>query len=145
MTPEADTAGLTSSAAPGAVDEVSRAKARSAAAQAWVKQLDMRFSLDCVSARWGERGRWDRLGVQGEPRGERGAERKREADAGDGGRPADPIEDLAQHGAAGETTQEVAGEIEPARRAAIGRGGATDEAGGRRLGKEGTDGKQREP
>src|SRR6266545_7108659 len=45
MTPEADTAGLTPSAAPGADDDVSKAKARSAAAQAWVKQLDMGFSL----------------------------------------------------------------------------------------------------
>src|SRR5215208_4545213 len=127
MMPEADTAGLTASAAPGAVDEVSRAKARSAAAQAWVKQLDMRFSLDCVSARWGERGRWDRLGVQGEPRGERGGERKREDDGGEGGRPDHPVEDLAQHGAGGEATQEVTGQVEPARRAAVGRGGAADE------------------
>ncbi len=43
--PEADTTGLTPSAEPGTVDDAISEKARRAAAQAWVMQLDMGFSV----------------------------------------------------------------------------------------------------
>src|SRR5437588_9536324 len=77
-----------------------------------------------------------------EPRREQRAERQRDADAQHARRPAQAIEDLAQHGAAGQAAQEVAGKIEAACRAAVGRGGAANEAGGRGLGEEGTDADQ---
>ena len=41
--------------------------------------------------------------------------------AGDAGRPAEAVEHLAQHGAADQAAEEVAGEVEAARRAAVGR------------------------
>ena len=66
-------------------------------------------------------------------------------DAGDAGRPTIGVEEPAERRAAGETAEEVAGEVEPAGRAAVARGGPADEAGNSGLGGEGPDRQQREP
>ena len=68
---------------------------------------------------------------------EEGTEHERGADADHARSPAEAIEDLAQQSAAREAAQEIAGEIEAACRTPVGRGGAADEAGRRRLGEEG--------
>src|ERR1700757_4461742 len=54
-----------------------------------------------------------------EPRRQQCAEREREPDACHARRPAQAIEDLAQHGAAGQAAQEIAGKVESACRAAV--------------------------
>ena len=50
MTPDVETAGRAPSAAAGAWNDSSMAKASAAAEQAWVKQLDIGFSWMCFSA-----------------------------------------------------------------------------------------------
>src|ERR1044072_3643148 len=77
-----------------------------------------------------------------EPGREQRAQGQRDADADDARRPAPPVEDLAQHGAARKAAQEIAREIEAACSTAIDRGGATDETGRCRLGEEGADSDQ---
>ena len=54
-------------------------------------------------------GRLDRLQAEREKRGED----ERQRDAGNAGRPAVAVEDLAEHGAADEPPEEIAGEIDP--------------------------------
>src|SRR5258707_877167 len=76
---------------------------------------------------------------------EQGGDEQRQRDAGDESAPAEGIEDLAEHGAADETAEEIAGEVDAARRAAIGGRRATDEAGRRGLSEEGADADQRQP
>src|SRR5215208_2943324 len=71
--------------------------------------------------------------------GQEGRDGEGDSDTGDAGRPAVAVEDLAEHGTADETTEEVGREVESARRAAIGRGSLADEPGRRGLGKEGAD------
>ena len=44
---------------------------------------------------------------------------QRDANAGDGRLPAEAVEQLAKHGAADEAAEEIAGEIQPACRAAV--------------------------
>src|SRR5438094_361417 len=128
MTPEADTAaGFSPSAPPGEADDIIRAKASMAAEQTWEMQLGIGLSvegnasvrgftldagLDQLKCRCG-------IGSMAggyEARGEQRAERERHADADHARHPAQAIEHLAQDCAAGQTTQEVAGEIEAAGR-----------------------------
>src|SRR5262249_5168521 len=75
---------------------------------------------------------WDR-GVKG---AFSDAARERPRDAGDAGRPADPIEDLTEDRGADNAAGEVTGEIDAARGPAVGGRGAADEAGRRRLSEE---------
>ena len=51
-------------------------------------------------------------------------------------RPSQAVEKLAEHRAADQPSEEIAGQVDPAGRAAIGRRGATDEAGGCGLGEK---------
>src|SRR5262245_21573520 len=71
--------------------------------------------------------------------------RQRQRDAGDTGGPAQPIEHLAEQRAADEPTEKITGEIDAARRAAVGRGGTADKAGRRGLREERADADQRQP
>src|SRR5262245_57279449 len=61
--------------------------------------------------------------------GENPSQSQRQTDTGNAGRPAKAIEHLAQHCATDESTKEVGGEIDAARRAAVDGGGAADKAG----------------
>ena len=72
-------------------------------------------------------------------------EGKRHGDAVNAGRPAEPVEQLAQNRAADETTKEIASEIDPRRRTAVAHRRFADEAGRSRLRQEGADGDQRQP
>src|SRR5258708_22166497 len=76
-------------------------------------------------------------------RQERG-ETERHRDAGNTGGPAELVEDLAEDGAADETAVEIAGEIDPACRAAVDGRRLADKAGRRRLREEGTDADERQ-
>src|SRR5262245_6312912 len=73
------------------------------------------------------------LGRHFHPYGEQCGNGERECDAGDAGRPSQPIEYLAENGGAHEPTGEIAREIDAARRSAIAGRGAPDEAGRHRL------------
>src|SRR5213082_2127392 len=84
-------------------------------------------------------------GNQLQPRGECRGRDQRRADAGDARRPAVAVVEPAEHRGTGEAAEEIRGEIEPARRAAVGGGGTADETGCRSLRKEGPDADQREP
>src|SRR5262245_45580205 len=83
---------------------------------------------------------WPRCHLQIE--GECSSYEQREADPDDAGRPAEAIEDLAQHRTADESAQEVGSEIDATRRAAVSRGCPANEAGRGRLGEERTDAQQ---
>src|SRR5688572_19447589 len=67
---------------------------------------------------------------------EHGSQRERNPDAGDASGPAEAIEELAEHCRADEPAEEVAGEVDPARRAAVDRCRAAHEAGRGRLREE---------
>ena len=66
-------------------------------------------------------------------------------DADDTGSPSVAIEDLSQHKAANEATEEMGGEIEPAGRSAVGTRCTADESRGRCLREEGSDPDERQP
>src|SRR5262245_25940035 len=66
------------------------------------------------------------LAVDDQPERQRNGHRQRERNPGDAGVPAEPIKELAEHGAAHETAGEITGEVNATRRAAISGGGAPD-------------------
>ena len=67
---------------------------------------------------------------------------QRQTNTDDGRRPAQPIEELPEHGGAGETADKVAGEIHAARRATVPRGGVADKTCSQRLREESARGHQ---
>src|SRR5215210_4581313 len=83
--------------------------------------------------------RRSRFGGGPQAEGQQGRDGEGDPDTGDAGCPAVAIEDLAEHGTANETAEEVGRQIEPAGGAPIRRGGLADEPGRRGLGEEGAD------
>src|SRR5215468_3127309 len=75
---------------------------------------------------------------------EASGKQEREADAADAGRPAVPIKELPEHGAADEPPEKVAGKIDAAGGAAVARRGTADEAGRGGLPKESADPDERQ-
>src|SRR5260370_21536677 len=124
MTPEAETAtGFSPSAPLCEACDIIMAKASKAAEQTWEMPLDMGLSVGVnasangpsldASLGAGLRRLKCRCGIGSMALGyeagrEQRAERQRDADAGHACRPAEAIEDLAQHGAAGQAAQELA-------------------------------------
>ena len=80
--------------------------------------------------------------VEREARGQQRRDGQRRADAGDAGGPSEAVEQLAEHGAADEATEEIAGKIGSAGDAAVVAGGLADEAGGAGLCEERADADQ---
>src|SRR5262245_40614196 len=83
---------------------------------------------------------WSRCHLQIE--GECSSHQQRQANPDDARRPAQAIKDLAQQGTADEPAQEVGGEIDATRRAAVSRGSPANEAGRGGLGEECADADQ---
>src|SRR6516164_8469876 len=81
-------------------------------------------------------------GLQFQARSKQRREQQRRHDARDAGRPAKPVEQLAEDGTAEKAAAEIAGEINAARSPAIVLRRLADKTGGDSLGKKGADADQ---
>src|SRR5689334_8068959 len=81
----------------------------------------------------------------GEAKRKQSGKTQSDADPSHASRPAEAVEELAEHEAADQAAEKVAGEIETAGGTAVSHRGTADKAGGDGLGEEGADTDQRQP